>query len=166
MKRFGIAALITIIIGGLGYYFTKGPEKKTKKIETVLVNEYPPMLITNADGSQIRLNELNGDNILIFFQPDCDHCQREAKAISDNLEGFLKYHLYFISLDDFNLMNVFASDYGLSGKANVSFAQTTLDGILNNLGRISPPSLYIYREGKLIKHLDGEQDIEEILKYL
>lgn len=166
MKRFGIAALITIIIGGLGYYFTKGPEKKTKKIETVLVNEYPPMLITNADGSQIRLNELNGDNILIFFQPDCDHCQREAKAISDNLEGFLKYHLYFISLDDFNLMDAFATDYSLSGKANVSFAKTTLDDILNNLGRISPPSLYIYREGKLIKHLDGEQDIEEILKYL
>ena len=165
MKRFGIVALI-LIIGGLVYYLAKDREEKPQEIASTTANEYPPMLIANPDGSQVTLTELKGNNIIVFFQPDCDHCQREAKAIADNIEGFSEYQLYFISLDDFNLMNEFATEFGLAGKSNVSFGRTTLDDILNNLGRISPPSLYIYREGKLIKHLDGEKDIVEILRYI
>ena len=166
MKRFGIVALIIIIIGGLGYYLKNQREETSKEFVSTAVNEYPPMSATNADGSQFRLNELKGNNILVFFQPDCDHCQREGKAIADNLEKFSEYQLYFISVDDFNQMNVFAGNYDLADKRNVAFARATLDDILNNLGRISPPSLYIYREGKLIKHLDGEKNIEEILGYI
>jgi hypothetical protein len=45
--------------------------------------------------------------------------------------------------------------------------QTDVNDILNNLGPISTPSLYIYSaEKKLIRHLDGETPIGEILRHL
>jgi peroxiredoxin len=166
MKRLGIAVGI-IVIGGLAYYFLKDKNHESPQPPLFqVVNEYPHITITKSDGSQVSLDELKVNNVIVFFHYDCDHCQREAKAIIDNLNSFDEYQLFFISNNDFNLMNSFASEYGLANKANVIIGRTTAQDIMNNLGHISAPSLYVFRDGKLIKHLDGEKDIEEILKYI
>jgi hypothetical protein len=114
--------------------------------------------------SPMSARTLSGKIILIFFQPDCDHCQREAKEIRENLDSFSEYKIYFVTTDTFAATNKFSKEYNLSGIENVYFAQTSLDAILNTVGPISAPSMFIYSNKKLVKHLDGETPIAEILK--
>jgi peroxiredoxin len=131
------------------------------------VNELPAMNLVTMDQQVVPARELSGKNILIFFRPECDHCQREAEAISKNLDAFEEYQIYFVGTDGHEASLKFAKDYSLDGKSNVHFVQTTVNEILDHLGPISTPSLYIFsEERRLVRHLDGETPIEEILRYL
>ncbi len=141
-------------------------ETKAQPVESIETNDLPQMTLTFKGQSPVSVKSLEGKVVLIFFQPDCDHCQREAKEISEHLESFSRYKVYFITTDNFDLIDQFAKDYNLSGKANIHFSKTTLNEILNTVGQISAPSMFIYDNKKLIKHLDGETPIAEILKYL
>jgi peroxiredoxin len=130
------------------------------------VNDLPQMTLRAKGQAPISATSLSGKVILIFFQPDCDHCQREAKEINEHLDSFNDYKIYFVTTENFDLIDKFAKDYNLTGHVNVQFVQTTLNEILNTVGPISAPSMFIYANRTLIKHLDGETPIDEILKYL
>jgi peroxiredoxin len=129
-------------------------------------NDLPKMIITSLDESKINVHELKGKTILILFQPDCDHCQREAKEIRENLDAFKAYTLYFISSDQLAAMKKFGEDYDLIGHANVYFAQTTVDAVLKNFGGIPTPSVYIYADQKLVQKFNGEVSIGRILQVI
>jgi hypothetical protein len=140
---------------------TEAPQDETQ------VNELPKMTITLLDNSRTDVKTLQGQTILIFFQPECDHCQRAAQAISQNLGAFRKSELYFITSQPLELAEKFSKDYLLSGHANVHFSWASLEDVLNNYGPISTPSIYVYSaEHNLIKSLTGELKIEELLKYI
>ncbi|HEY4655501.1 MAG TPA: redoxin domain-containing protein [Cyclobacteriaceae bacterium] len=131
------------------------------------VNELPEVRLVFENQRIISARELSGKTILIFFRTECDHCQREATAIRENLDAFREYQIYFVGTDGQAASQKFAEDYSLAGNENVHFVQTDVNDILNNLGPISTPSLYIYSaEKKLIRHLDGETPIGEILRHL
>lgn len=50
-------------------------------------NDLPMMKVTKTDGSRIDVNMLKGNTVLILFQTDCDHCQREAKEIREHVSS-------------------------------------------------------------------------------
>lgn len=149
-------------------YACGSKEKPVEQIvEAPAINERPSMKIALADGNQVDVKALSHKMVLVLFQPDCDHCQREAKEIHDHLGAFKDYQVYFISSHPMQVINQFSKDYQLDNKPNVHFAFTTVDNVLNNFGPISAPSLYIYSEqGKLVKKFNGETDIQEIIKFL
>jgi peroxiredoxin len=149
------------------------PETEGEKTETVqapvkiLVNQLPNLKLLGVDGSVNYSRELNGKNVLVLYNPDCDHCQREAKEIRTQLKAFENYTVWFISSDNFENIGRFAKDYDLVGHANVHFARTEVMEVINNFGAIATPSVYIYSdERQLIKAINGETRIEEIIKYL
>lgn len=130
-------------------------------------NDLPQMIATKLDGSQVNMKELKGKAVLILFQTDCDHCQREATAIHENISGFKAYSLYFITTVSLKEIETFANEYRLADNPIVHFCQTTNQSILDNFGPIDAPSLYIYsQDQKLVKAFNGETQISEILKYL
>lgn len=134
---------------------------------TSFSNDFPHMKIALLEGDVINARELSGQMVLVLFQPDCDHCQREAAQIREHLEAFREYNLYFVSTSPAEQVAMFARDYDLNGKKNVRFGLTTVEEILDNFGAIQAPSMYIYSEkGELVRGLNGEVDISEILKYL
>lgn len=148
------------------------PESGATVTETVSeaaaeVNDLPPMRFVTEDQHVFSAKDLSGNTILVFFRTECDHCQREAAAISENLEAFGAYQLYFVGTDGHEASRKFAEDYALAGKGNIHFVQTDVNEILDNLGPIQTPSMYIYsRDRRLVRHLDGEKPIEEIMQYL
>lgn len=129
-------------------------------------NELPAMEVRLVDGSKLNVKTLTGETILVLFQPDCEHCQNEARQIRENLEAFRNYDMYFISSVPMPEIRKFADDYGLSGHDNVQFGATPLESVLDNFGAIQAPSMYIYEDGKLKQQLSGEVDISVITKYL
>jgi hypothetical protein len=134
---------------------------------TTAQNDLPQMVVTKPDGSQLNMRELTGKTVLILFQTDCDHCQREAAAIQENISAFENYSLYFITTSSHKEIETFANEYKLAGHPNVYFCQATSQSILDNFGPIDAPSLYIFSpDQKLVKSFNGETQINEILRHI
>jgi peroxiredoxin len=152
-------------------FFAMACSKKENKPEERAIasepNDLPAMQIVLLDGKEVKAKELVGKNVLILFQPDCDHCQHEAVAIEENLAAFRDYTVYFVSSAASSEIKKFSNDYKLSGIPNILFGTTTLENVLNNFGAIQAPSIYIYSpQGKLVQHFNGQTDIGVIMKYL
>lgn len=162
MKRYLV--LIAIIL----FQFSCDKNKKHEAKEDVPVsNDLPTMQIQLTDGRTLDAKTLEGATILVMFQPDCDHCQREAEQIRENLKAFKAYSLYFVSSASMQEIEKFSKDYGLNEPENVFFGYTPVQSVLNNFGPIQAPSMYIYsKNGTLVQALNGEVDISVILKYL
>lgn len=131
------------------------------------INELPDMVVTLLDSSRVDVKKLSGGTILIFFQPECDHCQRAARAISQNLAALAEKEIYFITSQSLEMSGKFAKEYKLDGNSNVHFSWASMEQVLNNFGPIAAPSVYIYSaDHKLIKSFNGDVKIEDLLKYI
>jgi len=131
------------------------------------VNELPNLTVNLLNGTPVNLRTLKGKVILILFQPDCDHCQREATALREHVEALRPYEVYFISGATAEESQAFAAAYKFNDQMNVHFALTTIEQIVKTFGAISAPSMYIYTEDHaLVKHFDGETPVDDILKVL
>lgn len=161
--------IIVLFMAGslLGCSGSTADNKDTAIPAETPVNELPGMVVTLLDGSNVDMKSLTEKAILIIFRPDCDHCQREAVAIEENLDAFVDNSLYFITSDPMPEIERFANDYRLAGRTNVFFGWTSVENVLNNFGSVSTPSIYMYsREHKLIKSFNGEVDIDQVLAFL
>lgn len=142
-------------------------EAKKETVTEQVKRDLPNMAIRLMDGSVVQLGELNEKSILIFFLPECDHCEREAADIRNNLDKFAGYKLYFISGAEQEKIWKFAADYELVNKSNVIFGYTAPENIMSSYGSIETPSLYIYNEqGRLMHTFNGETDARFIVNHL
>jgi peroxiredoxin len=149
----------------------KNSEERSKtnvtKIPSATKNDLPGITIVTLEGDQLLIKNQQGKVVLVMFQPECDDCQREAVQIRDNIDAFKEYSLFFISSAPMQEIGNFKKDYKLDSFNNVVFGQTTVQNVINTLGTISAPSVYIYsNEGKLVKFFNGEVDIKEIKPFL
>jgi peroxiredoxin len=131
------------------------------------VNELPELTVNLLNGTPVNLRTLKGKVILILYQPDCDHCQRESTALREHIEALQPYEVYFISASTAQESEAFAATYKFKDQINIHFALTPVEKIISTFGSISAPSLYVYSEDHaLVKHFDGETPVEDILKVL
>ena len=142
------------------------PEKKVP-VARKEINELPYLTFTNLDGSTATTRDLPGASILILFNADCDHCQREAKSIQEKLNSFKGYTLLFIASDPVDIIQKFSRDYQLDNQPNVRFGRAEGVDVYTNFGSIPTPSIYIYsKEKKFVKSFLGETPVDEIISFL
>ena len=153
--------LVLLLLAGCS---AKKEERAT--VSKTQVNEYPDLILTLSNGEKLSTKTLKGNNIIILFQPDCDHCQNEAVQIEQRLDEFKDYALYFISSSPMEQITAFAKNFKLDDKKNVRFAWTANEGVLTYYGAIPTPSIYIYSQGELRTSFNGQTDVENILKAL
>ena len=146
----------------------RNPDDVVITRETAPDENLPDIEFTTLDGRKLQAKTLQGHpSVLVLFQPDCDHCQREAREIKKHIKAFENYQLYFVSTNPAQEVNRFMVDYKFSGEQNVFFVLTDLQSILDTFGPVSTPSLYIYSaSGALVRKFNGETDINLILKEL
>jgi thiol-disulfide isomerase/thioredoxin len=131
-----------------------------------VINDVPMLSINGTDGSSVYLPDVKENSVLIFFSPDCDHCQNEAKQISDRKQIFKNYEVYFISAEPMDSISKFAIDYNLL-QSNFHFAQADPLLVYKTVGDMpSIPVIHIYNNKRLVKKLEGEVRLEEIMKFL
>lgn len=156
-------ALSVFVIGALA---TNWACQKKKEITFPEVNDLPVLTVKKTDGSEVFIRGLAGKVMLIFFNPDCDHCQNEAKAIAENKRSFEDYNLYFISSDSVKNIEKFSVDYNLR-EPNYHFAFVEGIKVYDAMGPLtSVPAIFVYNDRKKIKEFLGETKIEELKKYL
>ena len=161
INRYSLLFLI-FLIGGCS------TKKKETPAEITSSKGLPKITVKMLSGEILETNKLQGKTILFFYSPDCDHCQREAKDIGENIQAFKEYAIYFIcSPRAEELITTFRKEYGLENQPNLYFGQADVANVIGEMGNIGTPALFIYSdEGKLVRRIDNETPAKEILKFL
>ncbi len=141
--------------------------RKTSESPAQEINELPHLDYKTLSGEVSSTRALPGSSIIVLFNTDCDHCQREAKEIAEKSEAFKSYRLLFIAADSVHQIEDFARKYGLAEKPNINFGRAEYNDVFMNFGSIPTPAIYVYsRERKFVKSFLGETPVGEVIKYL
>ena len=104
---------------------------------------------------------------LVFFDPDCEHCQHAIKIIGQQYKSFKKPAIYLISNFSPNKINLFMNTYGLPLKAqkNVTILQDKLNLFISTFKPRKYPSMFLYSsQNKLIDYEDDPAMIDKFIK--
>lgn len=166
--NFSFIILTFSLIFTLSSCTESGANKDKSEVKLATKNDIPNLSLTTIDGEEISFKEdFQGKTMLVLFQPDCEDCQREVQQIKDNIEAFKDYKLYFVSSANTSQITAFAEHYQLNDNEKIVFAHTTVQDVIQNLGQVPAPSVYIYsEEGLLIKSFNGEVGVDQIKAYL
>lgn len=130
------------------------------------INDLPSLNIVLTNGDAVSLREATRKVVLIFFNPDCDHCQREAEQIKNRKQLFANHMVYFISTESPESLIAFSKKYDLTDK-NFVFAQADAAAVFESVGNLpSVPAIFIYNNKKLMKRFDGETSLDVIQEFL
>jgi peroxiredoxin len=129
-------------------------------------NQMPALKSTQTDNSQLSFKDLKGKVLIVFFNPDCDHCQREAKMMSENKDAFSSYQVYFLTPDPLPVIEKFSIDHNLV-EPNFHFGRSEPADIFNAVGAInSLPTFFVYKDQALVARKDGELTIDQLRELL
>jgi hypothetical protein len=98
----------------------------------------------------------------VFFDADCDHCQRAVKRIDENYAQFEKAAVFLISMDSREKIDRFVAAYGthLKTQRNVLLLQDNLKLFITNFKPRRYPSMFLYAaDKKLIDYEDNEETV-------
>ncbi|HUQ97089.1 MAG TPA: redoxin domain-containing protein [Chitinophagaceae bacterium] len=85
------------------------------------VDTIPPFKIMQTDGRFFQASDLakNKPVVLIYFAPDCQHCQVLMQGLFKNLEAFKKVQLVLITFKPLNELALFERQYRTAGFSNI-----------------------------------------------
>src|ERR1700712_2326701 len=108
-------------------------------------------------------------NLFIFFDPDCDHCQRTVADINKNYKAFSKASLIFVSVEGWQKINQFAGLYApvLQKQKNVRFLRDSLNQFITIFKPRRYPALFLYSaDKKLLDYEDNENSLFRIERFI
>jgi thiol-disulfide isomerase/thioredoxin len=87
----------------------------------------PPFQLLQPDSSWFKKADLPKKMpvVMVYFNPDCGHCQIEAKEIADSLHLLKNFFFVFSSYQPLDEIAFFADSFRLSGKPNIVFGRDT-----------------------------------------
>ncbi len=169
MKPKFTALLVLILVAitnmGIAQAHEKKPNVNTQKdIGTTL----PPFAFELPDGSTLTPSVLKEQPVIVFyFDPDCDHCNKQAKMISENADLFKGITMVWVSWAMTIEDNVnFYKKYFMNMSNKVYIARDTKFSFDTLFGYSEVPSIYIYnRERKRSASFEAETDPELLVKF-
>jgi peroxiredoxin len=130
------------------------------------VNQMPAFEITQTDGKKVAFRSLTGKVLMVLFNPSCDHCQREAKMISENTDLVKGYEVYFISPEPLDSIAKFSYEYKLLDH-NMHFGQGNGPQIIQAIGPVNEvPSFFVFNNQTLVARKEGEMTLEKMREFL
>ena len=103
--------------------------------------------------------------LFVFFDPDCEHCQRAVKHMDEECADFRGAAIYFVSMQAWEKIDRFAAGYAphLRAQHNVVFLQDPGAGYMLGFHPLRFPSLFLYSsEHKLLDYEDNEETVFRI----
>ncbi|WP_394346385.1 thioredoxin fold domain-containing protein [Dinghuibacter silviterrae] len=94
----------------------------------------------------------NGEPVMIiYFSPDCDHCQQLTDSLLANVRSFATTRIYFITIDPFDRLRVFNSHYHIFKYPNIVLGRDYEYSFVNELKPTGTPWVFIYNSHKDLK---------------
>jgi len=161
MKKYLLIALAAflLLLGGLRLLLFEF--EPTKEIELRMrAARIPDLQLTLLDGTGFVLSA-GKPAVLVYFNPSCDHCQRQITGLKANLALFEGISLILMSAQTREELVDFASDLGRF--ENIRVVQCKPEEIAAKFGVLSLPQIFVYdSKGDLAGLFYGETEPKEI----
>lgn len=100
---------------------------------------------------------------LIFFNPDCEFCQKEGKSLASHIDLFKNNNIVFLAADSRKAIQTYADSCGLAGLPSVYLIRANNFEVFKAMGALSVPHLVLFGpDGSLRHEFDGVTDPEKI----
>jgi hypothetical protein len=105
--------------------------------------------------------------MLIFFDPDCQHCLYEIRDLKTHIDEINLTKILLIATASAEEINSFILDNRLDSISKINVLRGVPDEIIGSFGNIPVPSIFIYDSNKkLVKSFRGEFKIETVINFL
>jgi thioredoxin-related protein len=128
-----------------------------------------PFNIKLTNGQQFKSTQLAaGPVVLIYFSPDCDHCQNFTQDLIKNAGVVANKQVVMVTFQAMDMLLPFARKYKLNQYPNFKVGTEGTSYDVQRYYQIrSFPYIAIYdKSGNLVKTYEGEQPHAEIFKTL
>ena len=128
----------------------------------------PNFTLYTIDSSAIqnaRLNANGHPSVYIYFDPGCEHCQREIRDISDHLDSLGQLKIFLIANDTSAAVNAFVKAMKLDVLPNIFVGKDYNFEFYRIFHPSSVPYIVVYNaKGKLTTIVKGEADAQSLLR--
>lgn len=154
----------------LFFFFTSGSVFAQKK---AIPQEIPPYRILTVPDSTYQTPadlKKNRPVIVIYFAPDCDHCEQFAQSIIRKIKTLRDAQLIFITFAGYQSTKNFVKKFGLSKYPNITVGTEGYTYTVQRFYRvtITPFTAVYHKSGRLLKtfsKIPKVEDMTALLKY-
>lgn len=166
-KLFKYLILVLLLIVG-GWLLTRTYQSyQSKKEATERVQTLQHVCFESLTGGQIFVDEFDTQKptVIIYFNPECEHCQYEASEIGKQAGQFEKANMILVTPDDSTKrVEAFATKYHIWEVDNLVVLLDHKNNFKTHFGTAVIPSIFIYgADKKLLKMYKGETKMEAII---
>jgi|GEM_PF-2151975 thiol-disulfide isomerase/thioredoxin len=105
-----------------------------------------------------------GKTVVVYFSPNCSHCQKLASDLGSKVEYLTEINFVWITRFDEGEALQFAKSMNLWEKKNLYFGLDKDANFYRYFGDMFIPSTYIYDEnGKLLQQLNQDAMVRDIM---
>lgn len=131
--------------------------------------EVPPITLLRADSGIISKERLkkNEPVILMYFSPECHHCQRQMEDMLARMNDLKKVQIILATHRPMEELIAFQTKYKLQDHSNIQAGRDTKYFIQPFYRIKNLPYLALYdKKGKLITTFEGNVSIDRLLEEL
>ena len=105
--------------------------------------------------------------ILLYFSPDCEHCQHETESLLHAMDSLKDTRFYFITTDSLDRMRVFYNYYKLHKYPNITVGLDYTAFFPKHFNSPAPPYTVIYDKHKRQKAtFAGATNASQIIQFV
>lgn len=140
---------------------------KTKQ-QTTERRQRLAVIPVHCETGWIKLNPSSPTpTVVMYFHPECDHCQYEAAQLGNYPELLGRARIWLVSTEPDSALRAFARRYRLNGLPGVAVGRIEPRFAFDSLGFRAVPHLLVYGpDGRLKKEFRGETRWEAIERAL
>lgn len=140
----------------------------TKKPIVEASKEIPYFTFYTLDSQRFTKDNFDDKRtkLILYFNSECDHCEKQAKWLSEGIHTLSDLELTFVSFEEMEAIKAFKEKHQFH-QDNITFLQDSRLTFSDKFGVETFPSILLYtKKGKLIHKFEGETKVEKILEYL
>jgi len=159
MKKILLLACMIVAVAGVQAQ-SKDTLPPYKKVPVV-----PPFKLLRTDSSWFAKDDLPAKKpvVVIYFSPDCSHCQLEMKEITDSMQLLDKAFFVLASFKQMDEIKEFSDKYHLQNFSNIVVGRDTKYFIPSFYKVRFTPFIAVYdKHGKLVKAFESGAKVSEL----
>jgi thiol-disulfide isomerase/thioredoxin len=139
--------------------------------ELVPVQAVPDFTFFRLDNNVFGKKDMEPGKMLffLFFDSDCEHCQRAMINLNQNFQQYRKLAIYLVTLDGKEKIGYFLNKYGqnLKNKKNVVILQDLRNEFISKFRPRKYPSMFLFSPANnLIDYEDNEESMFRFLNFI